>query len=156
MRLPRRATPSSQWHGINYECDNDINLAITRQKQIKAGSRQDKIDLINIVNPEWKDLSKEFWSEVWAQIHRERNEQKLWKLFNSNSAFHFSFNFLSIAFRECTWTFFSPGVCWFIYADGSANIRCESSLAHGFTLLRTQWYPVCVSSVWTVSLSNPD
>ena len=46
---------------VYYECGNDINLAIVREKQIKAGSRQDKIDLINSINPEWKDLSKEFW-----------------------------------------------------------------------------------------------
>jgi putative endonuclease len=31
-----------------------------REKQIKAGSRQKKIDLVNSINPEWKDLSKNF------------------------------------------------------------------------------------------------
>jgi len=31
--------------------------AIAREKQIKAGSRQKKLDLINALNPEWKDLS---------------------------------------------------------------------------------------------------
>ena len=40
-----------------YETGDDINLAIAREKQIKAGSRQDKINLINSINPEWKDLS---------------------------------------------------------------------------------------------------
>ena len=34
--------------------------AISREKQIKAGSRQDKIDLINEVNPEWNDLLDEW------------------------------------------------------------------------------------------------
>jgi putative endonuclease len=34
----------------------DINMAINREKQIKGGSRQGKIDLINDMNPEWKDL----------------------------------------------------------------------------------------------------
>jgi putative endonuclease len=34
----------------------DINTAINREKQIKGGSRQGKIDLINDMNPEWKDL----------------------------------------------------------------------------------------------------
>jgi putative endonuclease len=34
----------------------DINTAINREKQIKGGSRQRKIDLINDMNPEWKDL----------------------------------------------------------------------------------------------------
>ena len=47
---------------VYLECGDDINIAITREKQIKAGSRQDKIELINSMNPEWKDLSKEFWS----------------------------------------------------------------------------------------------
>jgi len=30
--------------------------AISREKQIKGGSRQKKIDLINSMNPEWQDL----------------------------------------------------------------------------------------------------
>ncbi len=33
--------------------------AIDREKQIKAGSRQDKIDLIEDLNPEWRDLYEE-------------------------------------------------------------------------------------------------
>jgi len=35
---------------------SSIEEAIKREKQIKAGSRQKKIDLINSMNPEWKDL----------------------------------------------------------------------------------------------------
>ena len=46
---------------VYYEYGDDINIALAREKQIKAGSRQDKIDLINRINLEWKDLSKEFW-----------------------------------------------------------------------------------------------
>jgi putative endonuclease len=46
---------------VYYECGDDINIAITREKQIKAGSRQKKIDLINSMNPEWKDLYEEFF-----------------------------------------------------------------------------------------------
>ena len=41
---------------VYFEAGTDINGAIFREKQIKAGSRQKKIDLINEVNPEWKDL----------------------------------------------------------------------------------------------------
>jgi len=41
---------------VYYECGNDINAAIDREKQIKGGSRQKKEALINQNNPEWKDL----------------------------------------------------------------------------------------------------
>lgn len=36
---------------------DDINRAIAREKQIKAGSRKKKEALINGLNPGWKDLS---------------------------------------------------------------------------------------------------
>ena len=42
-----------------YEVSNSIESAITREKQIKAGSRQKKIDLIINMNPEWRDLYDE-------------------------------------------------------------------------------------------------
>jgi len=41
---------------VYYEIFLDINDAIRREKQLKAGSRQKKIDLINRLNPEWVDL----------------------------------------------------------------------------------------------------
>ncbi|OQB18206.1 MAG: GIY-YIG nuclease superfamily protein [Parcubacteria group bacterium ADurb.Bin192] len=41
---------------VSFEETSDINSALNREKQIKAGSRQKKLDLINKVNPEWKDL----------------------------------------------------------------------------------------------------
>ena len=44
---------------IYYEIYNDITVAIAREKQIKAGSRKKKIELINKINPEWKDLYDE-------------------------------------------------------------------------------------------------
>lgn len=34
-----------------------IEQAISREKQLKAGSRKKKIGLIESLNPEWKDLS---------------------------------------------------------------------------------------------------
>jgi putative endonuclease len=46
---------------VYFEAGNDVNQAIFREKQIKAGSRQKKIDLINSINPEWKDLSDDFF-----------------------------------------------------------------------------------------------
>jgi putative endonuclease len=42
---------------VYYEVFNEINDAIEREKQIKSGSRQKKIDLISSMNPSWKDLS---------------------------------------------------------------------------------------------------
>ncbi len=44
---------------VFYEVFEDIGDAIFREKQIKAGSRQKKLDLINAMNPEWKDLFDE-------------------------------------------------------------------------------------------------
>jgi putative endonuclease len=41
---------------VDYEAFGDAVGAITREKQIKAGSRQKKIDLINGSNPHWRDL----------------------------------------------------------------------------------------------------
>ncbi len=41
---------------IYFEIFSDIHAAISREKQIKAGSRQKKIDLIVSVNPAYKDL----------------------------------------------------------------------------------------------------
>lgn len=44
---------------VYYETFTDIRYAIAREKQIKAGSREKKIDLINSMNPKWIDLYNE-------------------------------------------------------------------------------------------------
>ena len=41
---------------VYYEQFQDALSAIAREKQIKAGSRQKKIDSINRMNPGWRDL----------------------------------------------------------------------------------------------------
>jgi len=41
---------------VYYEVFEDIENAILREKQIKAGSRQKKIELVNDMNREWRDL----------------------------------------------------------------------------------------------------
>ena len=41
---------------VYYEIFQDPENAIMREKQIKAGSRQKKIDLINTMNTDWLDL----------------------------------------------------------------------------------------------------
>ena len=44
---------------VYYEACDNIQSAIAREKQIKDGSRQKKVDLINSVNDEWRDLYHE-------------------------------------------------------------------------------------------------
>ncbi|MDO8886199.1 GIY-YIG nuclease family protein, partial [Candidatus Oleimmundimicrobium sp.] len=41
---------------IYYEVFNNITNAISREKQIKAGSREKKIELVNSMNNKWNDL----------------------------------------------------------------------------------------------------
>jgi len=41
---------------VYYEVCEDIESAILREKQIKGGSRQKKIQLVNSMNKEWRDL----------------------------------------------------------------------------------------------------
>jgi len=41
---------------VYYEILEDRETAILREKQIKAGSRQKNLDLINSINSSWKDL----------------------------------------------------------------------------------------------------
>ncbi len=44
---------------VYYESCSNIEGALDREKQIKAGSRQDKISLIDSVNRDWHDLYDE-------------------------------------------------------------------------------------------------
>jgi putative endonuclease len=39
-----------------YEVHDDMGIAIAREKQIKAGSRRQKLALIEAFNPTWRDL----------------------------------------------------------------------------------------------------
>jgi putative endonuclease len=41
---------------IYYECTNDVNEAIQRERQLKKWNRDWKIRLIEKENPEWHDL----------------------------------------------------------------------------------------------------
>ena len=45
-------------HLVYYERFNDINQAISREKQLKNWRREKKIDLISKLNPEWKFLNE--------------------------------------------------------------------------------------------------
>jgi putative endonuclease len=44
---------------VYYEVCEDVSGAIYREKQIKGGSRADKIELINNMNPDWHDFYEE-------------------------------------------------------------------------------------------------
>jgi putative endonuclease len=44
---------------VYHERFDDVRAAIAREKQLKGGSRQKKNDLVDSVNPEWRDLSQE-------------------------------------------------------------------------------------------------
>ena len=47
---------------VHVEIYRDVREAIAREKQIKKGRRQKKRDLINRMNPTWRDLAEE-WEE---------------------------------------------------------------------------------------------
>jgi putative endonuclease len=56
-------TSKYQLHCLVYvETADSLEAALFREHQIKAGSRQKKIDLINKMNPDWKDLSDDICS----------------------------------------------------------------------------------------------
>jgi putative endonuclease len=44
---------------VYYEVGDSMEGAIKREKQIKGGSRDKKIELIRSINPEWRDLYNE-------------------------------------------------------------------------------------------------
>jgi len=44
---------------VYYEACEEVQSAILREKQLKAGSRQRKIQLVNSMNKEWRDLYEE-------------------------------------------------------------------------------------------------
>ncbi len=45
---------------VYYEIYEEVHMAIAREKQIKGGSRNNKRDLVNRKNKEWRDLSEDF------------------------------------------------------------------------------------------------
>lgn len=48
---------------VYYEEYETASEAILREKQIKTGSRKKKIQLIEEMNPQWKDLSEGWFDE---------------------------------------------------------------------------------------------
>lgn len=64
-RVYQHKTKAFKGFTVKYNCDklvyfeefSDINEAISREKQLKAGNRKHKEDLIISTNPDWNDLS---------------------------------------------------------------------------------------------------
>jgi putative endonuclease len=46
---------------VYYEYTNDVTAAILREKQVKKWRREKKNNLIESMNPEWKDLAEELF-----------------------------------------------------------------------------------------------
>ena len=65
-RVYQHKTKTYKGLTARYNCDslvyfeefNDINQAMARERQLKAGGRKSKERLINTINQEWKDLSE--------------------------------------------------------------------------------------------------
>jgi putative endonuclease len=48
---------------VYFQVVESIESAILREKQKKGGSRKDKTELVNSMNPEWRDLNHELFDE---------------------------------------------------------------------------------------------
>ncbi len=48
---------------VYFETCYDINQAIVREKQLKGWLRKKKIELIEKINPHWRDLSKDWYKK---------------------------------------------------------------------------------------------
>ena len=57
--LPGFTSRYNVWKLVYFETGYDVAGAIALEKQIKAGSRQKKIDMINTANSDWRDLYDE-------------------------------------------------------------------------------------------------
>ena len=45
---------------VYYEQTTDVEAAIEREKQLKGWKRERKNNLVETINPEWRDLSEDF------------------------------------------------------------------------------------------------
>ena len=50
---------------VYFEETTDVHAALQREKQIKAWTRKKRIDLINSMNPTWRELSED-WFDSWT------------------------------------------------------------------------------------------
>jgi putative endonuclease len=57
---------------VYFERHGSVLTAIRREKEMKAWRREEKVQLIESINPKWKDLSY-----GWYQRHRYQPDRKL-------------------------------------------------------------------------------
>jgi putative endonuclease len=62
---------------VYFEEFHEVNDAIAREKQIKGGSRQKKVALIDGTNPDWRDLSIVDRSAVAEAIESGAKQSRL-------------------------------------------------------------------------------
>jgi putative endonuclease len=56
---------------VYFDSSSDVKAAIAREKQVKGWTRQKKIDLIESMNPEWKDLTGDWGGEEDSSLCSE-------------------------------------------------------------------------------------
>jgi putative endonuclease len=62
---------------VYYEHTTDVFEAIAREKEIKKWRREKKNKLVGTINPEWKDLSKEWGLDFSPAIQgRDLNDSR--------------------------------------------------------------------------------
>jgi putative endonuclease len=59
---------------VHFEVTGNVEDAIAREKQIKAGSRKKKLAMINAGNPGWTDLADELKTEVASSSLRDSSQ----------------------------------------------------------------------------------
>ena len=58
---------------VYFEETNDVNTALAREKEIKKWRREKKNNLVQMINPEWKDLSED-WFKIPHGVYPDDSE----------------------------------------------------------------------------------
>ncbi|MGB0720255.1 MAG: GIY-YIG nuclease family protein [Bdellovibrionales bacterium] len=61
---------------VYFECFDNSESAIKREKQIKNWSRQKKDFLVETMNPDWSDLSSRWYEDPSASLGMTRGETR--------------------------------------------------------------------------------
>jgi putative endonuclease len=61
---------------VHYETTSDVYEALKREKQLKGWLRTKKIRLIETTNPEWKDLSAEWFEHPDSYSKKNRDPSR--------------------------------------------------------------------------------